>query len=169
MDEEERSLGILFPLPFRVLVLIGLGVLGWATNLHGLAVLNVDAVSALELRNLHRKARPDPYVFYNPVYRIFLLYFVWFSLSWLLFRHLSNGNPFLVDVFGYIPGVAALIVALALICPFNILYKRDRDRFIQFVSSFHDLASTNVPAQSYPALSLSLHGWSCILLRRRPG
>ena len=32
-----------FPLPYRVFVLSGLGILGWATNLHGLHALGIDA------------------------------------------------------------------------------------------------------------------------------
>ena len=39
-----------FPLPFRVLVLAGTGILCWATNLHGLHILGIDAAAALDIR-----------------------------------------------------------------------------------------------------------------------
>lgn len=38
-----------FPLPFRVLTLVGLAILLWATNVHLLTALNVDVARALDL------------------------------------------------------------------------------------------------------------------------
>ena len=43
---DEISFSTSFPLPYRVLVLGAVGVLGWATNLHGLTLLGIDAASA---------------------------------------------------------------------------------------------------------------------------
>lgn len=144
-DVEEISIGISFPLPFRVLVLAGLGILGWATNLHGLSLLGVDVVTAMDLRDVNQprpmslqrqkipKTAPDPYVLYHAAYRIFWAYSGWCLVSWLAFRYLTYGNPLLVDVFGYIPGISALVVLLILICPFNIFHRRERDKFLQYV------------------------------------
>jgi hypothetical protein len=60
MDNEldDLSFVIAFPLPFRVLFLAGAGILGWAANLHGLRLLGVDAVSALDLRTIERTPLP---------------------------------------------------------------------------------------------------------------
>lgn len=137
-----------FPLPFRVLVLAGLGILGWATNLHGLDLLGVDAVNALDLRvdvassNAHihlpshlsgstAKHPAHPSVIYTAVYRLFSAYALWVFLSWAVFRYLTYGDILLVDAFGYIPAISALVVLLVLVCPIDALYKHERDKFLQ--------------------------------------
>ncbi|KAJ7268832.1 EXS family-domain-containing protein [Mycena haematopus] len=136
-----------FPLPFRVLVLAGLGILGWATNLHGLDLLGVDAVAAMDLRldaDAHLRLPPHlsssagkypahPYTIYAAVYRLFAAYSLWVFFSWAAFRYLTYGNMSLVDAFGYIPAVSALVVLLVLICPFDALYKHERDKFLHAV------------------------------------
>ncbi|KAJ7091226.1 EXS family-domain-containing protein [Mycena epipterygia] len=136
-----------FPLPFRVLVLTGLGILGWATNLHGLDLLGVDAVTAMDLRveaspsNSHLpphlssgpKPPSHPSVIYTAVYRLCAAYSAWCFFSWAVFRYLTYGNMALVDAFGYIPAISALVVLLALICPVDALYKRERDKFLHAI------------------------------------
>ncbi|KAJ6499143.1 EXS family-domain-containing protein [Mycena sanguinolenta] len=136
-----------FPLPFRVLVLAGLGILGWATNLHGLDMLGVDAVAAMDLRldadtHLHLpphlsssapKYPAQPSMIYNAVYRLFAAYSLWVFFSWVAFRYLTYGNMSLVDAFGYIPAVSALVVLLVLICPIDTLYKHERDKFLHAI------------------------------------
>jgi hypothetical protein len=138
-----------FPLPFRVLALAGLGVLGWATNLHGLDLLGVDAVAAMDLRvdanqpNAHLpphlsggpKHPSQPSIIYTAVYQLFAAYSLWCFISWAMFRYLTYGNMSLVDAFGYIPAISALVVILVLICPIDAFYKRERDKFLQCVHS----------------------------------
>lgn len=130
---------VFFPLPFRVLALVGVGILGWATNLHGFSILGVDAVSAMGLRpetdqhsTLHRtsglQSLPS---LYEPLYRIFIGYSVWCLSTWALFRYATFGDLSLVDVYGFIPGVSTLLILLVLICPFNILHKLERDKFLR--------------------------------------
>jgi hypothetical protein len=150
---EEITFSALFPLPYRVLFLGGLGILGWATNLHGLNVLGIDAVSALEL-NTHHGHRltsdaysgtepslptaragwrfvADPSATYGPLYRLFFQYMFVTVMGWLLYRHATHGNVELVDVFKFVPAVTMLVLAMAFVTPFNILGKRERDHFIQ--------------------------------------
>lgn len=88
----EKSLNLLFPLPYRVFGLFGLGILAWATNLHGLDKLGVDTVSALDLRTegvhargpliSHRSAGYNQVIaanLYTSAYRVFIGYTViWF-------------------------------------------------------------------------------------------
>lgn len=143
--EAETPFTAAFPLPFRVLFLAGIGILGWATNLHGLDVLGVDAVSAMDLRT-HEGHLPKSLApgrspgfrliseftsHYSPIYRLFTAYAVWCFLSWFLFLYATRGDMKLVDVFGYIPAVSALCILGILICPFNVLQKRERDMFLE--------------------------------------
>lgn len=151
MDYEldDLSFVIAFPLPFRVLFLAGAGILGWAANLHGLRLLGVDAASALDLRTVERESNtPLPLIddrhaiqqpaettasFYSPVYRLALWYGLWCSAAWMLYRFASDGNAVLVDFFKYIPAVCALVVLIFMFTPFDVMHKRERDAFIQYV------------------------------------
>ncbi|KAJ7217891.1 EXS family-domain-containing protein, partial [Mycena pura] len=135
-----------FPLPFRVLALAGLGILGWATNLHGLDLLGVDVVAALDLRveadhNPHLpphlsggpKQPSHPSVIYNAVFRLFAAYASWCLFSWAVFRYLTYGEMTLVDAFGYIPAISALVVLLVLVSPIDAFYKCERDKFLHSI------------------------------------
>ncbi|KAH7874637.1 EXS family-domain-containing protein [Lentinula edodes] len=140
----EFGYSLSFPLPFRVFALTSLGILAWATNIHGLDNFGVDVVSALDLRigdhhspsqrywpDSPRKA--DVTVLYKNVYRIFITYSVWCLVSWTTFRSLSQGNPTLVDVYGYIPAVFALLTVIILLLPFHVLFKPERDKFLHAI------------------------------------
>ncbi|KDQ57814.1 hypothetical protein JAAARDRAFT_129946 [Jaapia argillacea MUCL 33604] len=148
-----------FPLPFRALFLTGLGILGWATNLHGLDVLGIDAASALEInaheegtrtplpinrRNAGFKLVPHPSTLYGPVYRLFLAYSLWCFVMWCAFRYFTWEDVELVDVFKYLPALAALGVLVAVISPTDVFQKKQRDMFIQA------LRRCLFPAPSHP-------------------
>ncbi|KAI0268741.1 EXS family-domain-containing protein [Gloeopeniophorella convolvens] len=144
-DTDDLAFVVAYPLPFRVLFLAGLGILGWAANLHGLQLLGVDAVSALDLRvhehgsttplpvdsrNRGFKVIPDTAAVYSPIYRLALWYGLWYFAAWVLYRSATHGNAFLVDPFKYIPAICALVVLISIICPYDILKKRERDAFL---------------------------------------
>lgn len=140
----EKSLNLLFPLPYRVFGLFGLGILAWATNLHGLDKLGVDTVSALDLRTegvhargpliSHRSAGYNQVIaanLYTSAYRVFIGYTVIWFFSWTTYRLATYGDATLVDAYGYIPGVTALWILALLICPYNIFWKLERNKFTQ--------------------------------------
>ncbi|KAF5370663.1 hypothetical protein D9758_001936 [Tetrapyrgos nigripes] len=136
VDLDEISYAVSFPLPYRVLSLVGLGILGWATNLHGIDILGIDVVSTLALDtrsstgdvfSKHTRTASD---IYKTVYKIAALYASWCFVSWITFRSAAGSDVSLVDVFGYVPAVSALLVLLVLVCPFDILYKSERDKFL---------------------------------------
>ncbi|KAG8213619.1 EXS family-domain-containing protein, partial [Butyriboletus roseoflavus] len=136
--DNEVPLAASFPLPFRVLFLVGLGVLGWATNLHGLQLLGIDGPGALEfqasshlpLRSPSSSGHFSARSFYSPLYRIFAGYTSWCFAAWLLFRAATQSDTDLVDLFRYVPAVCMLGVVTALMCPYDIFHKRERDWFL---------------------------------------
>lgn len=149
-----------FPLPFRVLFLVGLGILSWATNLHGLDRLGIDSASAIDLKSydglryrpIAFSNRPDPGSLivshisrhYVSVYRLFVLFSIWVTFAWIIFRYATFGEVLLVDKFRYIAAICGLVVTLGIICPFNILEKRERDMFLQWVlPTFITLSDVN--------------------------
>ncbi|KAF7428214.1 hypothetical protein PC9H_007435 [Pleurotus ostreatus] len=141
--DPEHTLAAVFPLPFRVLLLVGVGILGWATNVHGLDLLKVDIVGTMELRthdtsqpislplraNGHQHP-PRARFIYSSTYKLFGIYCAWGLASWLLYCSATWNDPSLVDAFGYIPAISALCIILVLISPFEICQKFERDKFL---------------------------------------
>ncbi|RDB24891.1 Protein ERD1 1 [Hypsizygus marmoreus] len=136
-------LAVIFPLPFQILALVGLAILGWATNLHGLDVAGIDVISSMDLRTDVSSPLPAHYpaprqssglvALYRSVYRIFIAYASLCFASWIVYRYTTHGDARLVDVFGYIPGMVALSLVCILLCPYNILHKTERRKFLQAI------------------------------------
>lgn len=156
--DAETNFNITFPLPYRVLTLLGLGILAWATNLHGLHLLGIDVVGALDLRTEGQiprtpsiSSRPSGYfkyispsVVYLPTYRLFFAYGAFCFTSWAMYRIFTKGDSLLVDAFGYIPLITGLVILMAVVCPMDILLKYERDKFLYAVyrcllSPYHSL------------------------------
>ncbi|KAF8635246.1 hypothetical protein AX17_004019 [Amanita inopinata Kibby_2008] len=145
VDNTEILISASFPLPFRVVALVGLGILAWATNIHGLLCFNIDVVSAMDLRidgyplkalnplpahrwNGHGQHKTTPQKIF---YSISFVYFIWFLATWLIYVSATGGNPKIADAFGYIAAVAILVILIVLICPFPLLFKRERDKLLR--------------------------------------
>jgi hypothetical protein len=157
-DLDDLSFVIAFPLPFRVLFLAGVGILGWAANLHGLRLLGVDAASALDLRTVERgPTSPLPLnvdgrhphahgaieqpadttaSLSSPLYRLAFWYGIWCSAAWMLYRSATDGNAVLVDFFKYIPAVCSLVVLIFMLSPYDFMHKPERDAFIMYVFNY---------------------------------
>lgn len=146
-EVNESSFIAVFPLPFRVLFLVGLAIWGWGANLHGLYLLGIDAAAALDLRPrdslggslpalpLSRGQRgfkfvQDPQSLYGPVYRLAAFYTAFCTLAWMLYRYATYGDVLEVDTYKYIPALCALCVCMGLLSPINIFQKRERDVFL---------------------------------------
>lgn len=133
----EAPFAATFPLPFRVMLLGGVGILCWALNLHGLELLGVDVMDALEVKthdNHHLpsavRSRQSARSLYLSTYRVFIAYSAWGFLGWTLFRIYTRGSLDLVDHYKFIPAVFGLVAVMALISPFNNFHKRERDVFL---------------------------------------
>ncbi|KAG6873406.1 hypothetical protein C0995_015831 [Termitomyces sp. Mi166 len=139
----DPSLAVVFPLPFQILALVGLEILGWAINLHGLDVAGVDVNSSLELRTDTPNSLPAHFptsrhsssfvALYNSIYRIFLIYSSICFTFWLAWRYTTEGEVGLVDVFGYIPAMASLTIICILFYPYNTFHKTERRKFLYAV------------------------------------
>ena len=135
MDErwaQEVQSAATFPLPFRVLFLLSSGVLAWATNLHGLHLHAVDGPSvlrldrsAIPLLGFNRVVRA-----HRPIYRLFLHCAAWTLSIWFIYRYLTLRHVEHVDVFKYLPAVGALGLMVGLVCPFDVLELREREKFL---------------------------------------
>jgi EXS family len=137
------SIAVSFPLPFHIFVLVGLAILGWATNLHGLDIAGIDVVGAMDLRTDGGNPLPAHHptakhnsnlaVHYCALYRICMVYCLLGFVSWAVYRRATHGDLVLMDTFGYIPGITALLALGILLCPYNVLHKTERRKFLQSV------------------------------------
>ncbi|KZO93093.1 EXS-domain-containing protein [Calocera viscosa TUFC12733] len=132
-----------FPLPFRVLALLGLGILGWATNLHLLRVLGVDSYVALIKNTSAARSEEDGYVASGggtkreqeraltaSVYRLFLLYTLWVGVGWCFFRIATGGEEGLINRFRAVPAILLATILLFLLSPYSF-EKHTRESFLQ--------------------------------------
>jgi hypothetical protein len=125
VDSDTIPLAATLPLPFRVLFLGGLGVLGWATNLHGLAAAGLDAPGALDLQ------LPGAQPAHAPVYRLAAAYWAWVLATWALFRAATGGVQERADAYKHLPALAMLgALAILLLAPADACRRRERDLFL---------------------------------------
>jgi hypothetical protein len=142
------AFGASFPLPFRVLFLVGAGIACWAVNLHILHVTGIDAAHALDIR-LERfpsflSSPPSPVSspvtstsfshsanLHSPVYKIFRAYTTWSFAGWAIFRLLTGGERQNLDRYKFIPALTALGAVCILMYPWNIVQKRERLAFMK--------------------------------------
>ena len=136
---DELDHNLVFPLPYRIFLLTGLGILGWAINLQSLDALGIDPIAAMDLRNDTKPMMPahqspvsnrsKVLTLCTSVYRIFIAYSSLCFLSWAMYRLATRGDLSLVDSYGYIPSITAVVILLILVCPYDIFFKCERESF----------------------------------------
>jgi EXS family len=148
--DSNSQFSIVLPLPYRCLLLVCIGILGWATNLHGLYFLGVDTGYALDIRrsgsmdngyenltasssrmNRGTATFAHPSSLYRPIYKIFITYGALIVTSWLLFRLLSGDET---DSSKIIPSLTFLAVLVSLFWPFPFSQKQERYTFLRYAN-----------------------------------
>lgn len=128
-----------FPLPFRVLSLVGLAIFLWATNLHILHSLGIDPARVLDFRDTSPKAetvidldvdekeedegRSKPH---SVVYRMGMIYSAWVLGGWVLFRVLTGGDVDSMENWRGLVGVVMVGAALGGLLPYRGVGERER-------------------------------------------
>jgi len=145
------SFSAVFPLPFRVLSLVGLGGLCWATNLHILDWLGVDSAQALQIS--HHKAlsglpaHSPPYLppgsshpgpiyahsppLYRPIYRIVGTYISFVASGWFLFYLLTQGDISSLNATKWVPAICFTVILLSIVLPLRDMYGTQRSCLYQ--------------------------------------
>jgi hypothetical protein len=144
------SLSASFPLPFRVLFLLGFALLLWATNLHVLSKLGLDTSWILDFRDVEEiemeetgdteeetpakplhNPRPAAASLYQPVYKLFLLYTAWVGGGWVIFRVLTRGETEQMERYRALVGVIMVGVVVGLVVPSRRTGPRERKSFMK--------------------------------------
>lgn len=130
-----------FPLPFRVLFLVGLAILLWAVNLHVLSLLGLDVSWALDIRDgddadhLVSSDEPKPprnvnhipsSYLYGPVYKLFAAYSIWCFGGWAAFRFLSGDDTEAMERWRGFVGVVCIVPLAVSLTPWRGIGYRER-------------------------------------------
>ncbi|BGO93144.1 RHTO0S24e00188g1_1 [Rhodotorula toruloides] len=150
------AFGLRYPLPFRILFLSSLTVLGFASNLHILSHLGIDTALVLDVRldappstlprtvplsSLSNTAPSStahpPYVhpskLYPPLYSLAVAGLGWTAAGWLFFRLLTGGDPAAGERWRIEPAALLILAAAAICWPGNALCRRERFRFLRSI------------------------------------
>ena len=135
------------PLPWRVALLIGIGILCWASNLQFLHLMGIDTAYVLDMQSHINAQYSRPFSptssrfgsttlttsgrLYIAVYKLFGAYAAWTFGCWLLFRALCGGDAQMIDQYKIVPEICVFGILAALVCPLNVIRKRERDLFLQ--------------------------------------
>lgn len=135
-----------FPLPFRVLFLVGLAILLWAVNLHILTILGIDVSWALDIRDgdderahgnsielddSHSPSRqpvnhvPSAHL-YGAVYKCALVYSLWCIAGWGAFRFITGDDTDSMENWRGVAGLVCLIPIIAAVAPWRGFAYRER-------------------------------------------
>ncbi|GAA5945190.1 Erd1p [Sporobolomyces koalae] len=144
---------LVYPLPFRILCLTFLTVVGFATNLHLLAALGIDTAQVLDIRLDHPpsissngNSNPPPLVhptqLYAPLYKLATAGLATTAITWILYRVVTTGSA--VDealAWRWFPATVALALAAACCLPSNVACRRQR---FMFLRSLRRIVSPNL-------------------------
>jgi hypothetical protein len=70
---------------------------------------------------------------YKSVYKLFAVYGSWIGFGWLYFRLITAGDGEAMDIYKVLPALTGIGIVVGLVCPFNIMMKRERMRFLRCV------------------------------------
>lgn len=148
-----------FPLPFRVLTLVGFAIFLWGSNLQILNALGIDPARALDFRDHHdrdpaagvidldddenaREAEKEGGS-HRPVYRIGLVYSAWVLFGWIVFRLLTAGEVESMERYRGWVGVVMLGAALGALVPYRGFGDRERRALRKCVTSLSPAANAD--------------------------
>jgi hypothetical protein len=116
-----------FPLPYRVLAVSVIGLWAWGTNIHFLSWFSVDVPTLLSFHTDRTTTA------HKPVYSIALTLTIWIVGNFWVFRMVTNGDITTIREWTVLPLICYVVVFAILFCPFDIVRKRERVKFMRYV------------------------------------
>ncbi|KAI9674460.1 MAG: protein-ER retention protein [Caeruleum heppii] len=127
VEPELDAFSLVLPLPYRVSLIIVLGIWAWGLNLHYLSFLKIDVPNLIRYPHRHSSTLPSHHL---SVYRLATLLTIPLFLSILLFWTLTYGNPRLVLTHELLPQSYLILLILIFALPIQYLSRSGRYRFL---------------------------------------
>ncbi|KAF2481081.1 EXS family-domain-containing protein [Neohortaea acidophila] len=127
VEEELDSVSLILPLPYRLALLIVLGVWLWGVNLHALRLLKIDVPHLIRYPARSSTNQPSHHL---SIYRFASLLTLPLLASVLLFWTLTHGTSHSVIVWHIVPNLYLLLLLLAFLIPVQHLPRAGRLRFL---------------------------------------
>ncbi|KAF2422589.1 EXS family protein [Tothia fuscella] len=121
------SFSLFLPLPYRVSLIIVLGVWAWGANLHYLNLIKIDVPSLIRYPGRTSHTLPSHHL---STYRLATLLTVPLGLSLLLFWVITQGNAKSVLEWEILPNIYLLILVICFILPVSFISGSGRHRFL---------------------------------------
>lgn len=115
----------ILPLPYRVALIIVMGVWAWGLNLHYLSLIRIDVPSLIRYPARNSPHHPPHYL---SCYRVALSLTVPLVLSLLLFWSLTNGSPSDIAAWEILPNLYLLVLVIGFIVPIPFVSRNGRHR-----------------------------------------
>jgi hypothetical protein len=142
-----------FPLPFRVLTLLGFAILLWATNLHILHLLGINVPKVLDFRDKDpveeggdvfsdnprgmeedTVGRGESSKAHIPVYKLAGVYTAFVSCGWLVFRVATGGEVESMEEWRGLVGLVMLGAFIGALAPWRGIGERERRGLRRYVA-----------------------------------
>lgn len=115
------------PLPYRVAIIIVLGIWAWAANLHYLAILRIDVAGLIKYADRTSSTGSSCHI---RTYRLATLVTIPLIVSLLFFWIVTHGRASLVLAWDILPQFYLCFLAILFILPLQRLSKAGRYRFL---------------------------------------
>ncbi|KAG9206351.1 hypothetical protein B5807_01770 [Epicoccum nigrum] len=125
VEPELDGFSRVLPLPYRVALIIVLGIWAWGLNLHYLSLIRIDVPSLIRYPS-RSSARQLPH--HLSCYRIATFLSVPLALSLLLFWALTNGSPTDIAAWEILPNLYLLVLVVGFIAPLPFVSRAGRSR-----------------------------------------
>ncbi|KAH9860449.1 hypothetical protein J1614_011780 [Plenodomus biglobosus] len=113
------------PLPYRVALIIVLGIWAWGLNLHYLSLIKIDVPSLIRYPGRTSPHHPTHHL---SCYRIATFLSIPLALSLLLFWTLTHGRPKDIAAWEILPNLYLLVLVVGFIVPLPFVSRAGRSR-----------------------------------------
>ncbi|KAF2797778.1 EXS-domain-containing protein [Melanomma pulvis-pyrius CBS 109.77] len=115
----------ILPLPYRVALIIVMGIWAWGLNLHYLSLIKIDVPSLIRYPSRSSPHHPTHHL---SCYRIATFLTIPLFLSLFLFWTLTNGSPKDIAAWEILPNLYLLVLVVGFIVPLPFVSRNGRSR-----------------------------------------
>ncbi|MCJ1464077.1 protein-ER retention protein [Pseudocyphellaria aurata] len=127
VEPELDTLSLILPLPYRVAIILVLGVWAWGLNLHYLAILKIDAPALIKYPSRPSSTIPPHH---RRTYRLAYTATIPLIFFILLFWLITHGSPSLVVKWEILPQLYFFLLIVLFVVPFQQLSRTGRYWFL---------------------------------------